>query len=240
MIVRKAKVHTREERVTNIVKGGGRHSVVTVATYSDTPVMFARGYLAQLIEQGLVVQEGEFYQWVGSSVDEYQKDAGRTRNTGALSQADELSNYALGLVGECFELAAERRAWLAAHPQEAAAYLEKLVSEAGDCWWYLANLCTITGLALRDVVAAADVLRDEQTTTLAANMPPELGQVAEAVKKRLYHGRALDAAALVPALAAVAAWLLHGEPLTGRETVWQRNVDKLRERWPDGFVMASE
>ena len=65
----------------------------------------------------------------------------------------------------------------------------------------------------------------------------EAGEVADRVKKELFHGHAIDHAAMKKELGDVLWYLsalacLYGLTL---EEVAQTNIDKLRKRYPNGF-----
>lgn len=83
------------------------------------------------------------------TLDEYQQAAARTMNSahGKYNAA----NYALGLVSEGGELA-EHIKKHAFHGKPLN--LEEVVSEAGDCAWYLAALLAELGISLEEVAAA--------------------------------------------------------------------------------------
>ena len=65
----------------------------------------------------------------------------------------------------------------------------------------------------------------------------ESGEVADIVKKHLFHGHPLDTAHLVKELGDVAWYLAVTAYELGYdlESILQMNVDKLRQRYPDGF-----
>nr|DAE93115.1 MAG TPA: NTP-PPase-like protein [Caudoviricetes sp.] len=79
--------------------------------------------------------------------------------------------------------------------------------------------------------------RIEQITNGVLGMNGEAGECADLVKKHLFQGHDLDEMHLLKELGdvawylAVTAWTL-GYDL---ETVLQMNVEKLRERYPNGF-----
>jgi len=82
------------------------------------------------------------------------------------------------------------------------------------------------------------VATNEALTNYALGIAGETGEVVEMVKKHVFHGKAMNLADVEKELgdvlwyvAAVASTL--GLDLTA---IAQRNVDKLKTRYPDGFV----
>jgi len=65
----------------------------------------------------------------------------------------------------------------------------------------------------------------------------ESGECADMVKKFLFQGHELDRDALALELGDVAWYLAVTAKAIGLdlETIFQRNIDKLRRRYPDGF-----
>lgn len=89
-------------------------------------------------------------------------------------------------------------------------------------------------LAMR---TAPDIPATDMLINAALGLAGEAGEVAEIVKKAMYHGRWLGVDHLrrelgdvlwYVALACTACSFDMGD-------VMQANIDKLRERWPDGF-----
>jgi len=82
--------------------------------------------------------------------DHYQNLAKRTANND-LTPSQELSNYALGLVGEAGELVDLVKKFLFhGHDLDQGA----IKDEAGDCLWYLAVLLDRAGISFEDVARA--------------------------------------------------------------------------------------
>lgn len=125
----------------------------------------------------------------------------------------------LGLVGELGEL-------LSVPPEE------DKIDELGDVVWYHA--------AVAYVLAAEGLPLPSHTAFLEANA---IGEVCEAVKKRVWHGKLLDAQAFSNALATVLAVALCAASVEGDDgysalidRAMEANVAKLRKRYPNGFV----
>lgn len=77
-------------------------------------------------------------------IKEYQKEVSRTRNF----KDSELANYTLGLVCEAGEFGDLIKKHLY-HEHELNE--DKILSELGDVFWYLANICNVLGLELEEV-----------------------------------------------------------------------------------------
>ena len=77
----------------------------------------------------------------------------------------------------------------------------------------------------------------EKLTNGALGLGGEAGEVVELVKKHRYHGHALDADAVAKELGDVLWYVAEICSATGlsMEDVAQRNIDKLRARYPEGF-----
>jgi NTP pyrophosphatase (non-canonical NTP hydrolase) len=80
----------------------------------------------------------------------YQQLASRT-SAPDRSERERLINAALGLAGEAGEVVDTLKKHLThGHPL----HREKLVDEAGDVLWYLAELATVLGVSLAEMAAA--------------------------------------------------------------------------------------
>ena len=140
---------------------------------------------------------------------DYQRAAVRTMPAG-LDDHGALSMLALGVVGEWGEYA------------EAYNTPEGPV-EAGDVCWYIANLCTVLSVDL----AMLGLYASSISIDTAA-----LADIAEPIKKHLYHGKELDKARVLRGCARLYMSIVYNHDLA---EIMAANVDKLRQRWPDGF-----
>lgn len=140
---------------------------------------------------------------------EYQRLAARTLPP-ALSDREKLSMLALGVVGEWAEY-------------EQAAGEESEPEEAGDVLWYIAGLCTVLGVDLADLPSHTPDYRP---------VVDALGDVCEAAKKHLYHGKELDKARILRGCAMLYRLVAAPEDMP---EIMAANVSKLQARWPDGF-----
>ncbi|MGC8801601.1 MAG: nucleotide pyrophosphohydrolase [Chloroflexus aggregans] len=90
-------------------------------------------------------------------------------------------------------------------------------------------------LALRTL--AAGLNRQERLTNAALGLTGEAGEVADTVKKHLFHGHPLDREAMMKELGDVLwyAALACDALDTSLSTVMAANIEKLRRRYPEGF-----
>ena len=82
------------------------------------------------------------------TINEYQKLAMTTLNP-ALSERDVLINAVMGLCGESGEAIDLVKKWLA---QGHELDREKLIKEIGDVAWYIAEIATVLGVTLEEVL----------------------------------------------------------------------------------------
>lgn len=81
----------------------------------------------------------------------------------------------------------------------------------------------------------------DQLANMALGLTGEAGETADMLKKHLYHGKPLDADELIKELGDV-LWYVAGMATAvgaSLDDVAQRNVDKLRKRYPDGFSVEA-
>ncbi len=78
---------------------------------------------------------------------------------------------------------------------------------------------------------------EQQLANAALGLTGEAGEVADIIKKHLYHATPLDKEALVKELGDCLWYLATFGTVLGisLEDIAQRNVDKLRQRYPAGF-----
>lgn len=81
----------------------------------------------------------------------------------------------------------------------------------------------------------------DQLSNMALGLAGEAGETADMLKKHLFHGKALDVDELVKELGDVLWYVAGMASAVGAslDDVAQRNVDKLRRRYPDGFSVEA-
>ncbi len=77
----------------------------------------------------------------------------------------------------------------------------------------------------------------EMLTNSVMGLCGESGEACDIVKKHLFHGHELDRESLIKELGDVAWYLAEGAEALGipLEEVFERNIEKLRRRYPEGF-----
>ncbi len=78
---------------------------------------------------------------------------------------------------------------------------------------------------------------EQQLTNAALGLTGEAGEVAEMIKKHLFHATPLDQDALVKELGDCLWYIGAFATALGvsLDDIAQRNIDKLRKRYPEGF-----
>lgn len=92
------------------------------------------------------------------------------------------------------------------------------------------------GLAMRTV--NANIEKKDMLVNSVMGLCGESGEVIEILKKHIFHGKDLDRDHLIKELGDVAWYLAEAAtaldiPL---EEIFARNIEKLRARYPDGFL----
>ena len=77
----------------------------------------------------------------------------------------------------------------------------------------------------------------EMLTNSVMGLCGESGEACDIVKKHLFHGHELDRESLIKELGDIAWYLAEGAEALGipLEEVFERNIEKLRRRYPEGF-----
>lgn len=82
-----------------------------------------------------------------------------------------------------------------------------------------------------------DLTHEQQLANAALGLTGESGEVADIIKKHLFHATPLDQEALVKELGDCLWYLGAFATVLGLslDDIAQRNIDKLRRRYPEGF-----
>ena len=82
-----------------------------------------------------------------------------------------------------------------------------------------------------------DRTHEQQLANAALGLTGEAGEVAEVIKKHLFHGTPLDQDALAKELGDCLWYIGAFATVLGlsMDDIAQRNIDKLRKRYPEGF-----
>jgi len=91
------------------------------------------------------------------------------------------------------------------------------------------------GLAARTL--GMDRTHEQQLANAALGLTGEAGEVAEVIKKHLFHATPLDQDALAKELGDCLWYIGAFATVLGlsMDDIAQRNIDKLRKRYPEGF-----
>lgn len=161
------------------------------------------------------------------TLNEYQKLALRT----AGEECRSLGNCAMGLAGEageCFEAIVERDN-------------EKLTKELGDLAWYIAVCAEVIDIPMNRIADTNKIYipTDYGTSEIGINIVIYACKCTDIIKKHIYHHHELDIDSLIDFLGILmkcisfCAWLI--DDTYTLDIILQKNVDKLRKRYPDGF-----
>ena len=155
----------------------------------------------------------------------FQELSERTQN-GLVVLDDEMKlgavNYMLGLIGEYGEL-------VSADKLE-----EGYLGELGDVWWYFSAIHSVFGLRLVDTMNEVMELGACDGDALLL-----LSGLSEMAKKFAFHGKGYDAGELQDNLIDLGCLILGLTPAgVWLGSVWEGNVEKLKARYPEGFVIG--
>jgi NTP pyrophosphatase (non-canonical NTP hydrolase) len=168
--------------------------------------------------------------------DEYQKLAQRTDSTGRFKDAKRM-NAVLGLLGECGEVIDVIKKWLFQSGDGAALPEDKLIEEIGDVLWYLAAYAEAEDLMLGQIIKDP-VWSGENGAGLYSALDR---------KYVFLHACSLMITAIqitddftfmgkisMDSIARVLSWFANLARVSLEECA-ERNIAKLRKRYPDGF-----
>lgn len=181
-------------------------------------------------------------------IDDYQQLAMRTSPEGH----DRMLNGCMGLIGETGEIVDLVKKWKFQSGDHAELPRQKLIEECGDVLWYCAELSQGMHTEMSLTYSAAhhfDELRE-----IAGYLPIErtvmfLAEIASKPAEHLFDNdipledmknekRVLlmtEARASLAAIMAVIAGILEKYCIASMEEAMERNIEKLRKRYPDGF-----
>lgn len=173
----------------------------------------------------------------------FQEACKRTRNP-SLSHEEYLLNGSMGLAGE----ATETLEVVFRHKYNLSDGVTRdlLVKELGDIAWYCADFSTTIGVPLEDTITF-DLQhvsepwkgREHDAEGFAIHLAVVGGKILERVKKEVFHRK------LQPSSVQLVGQMLFYIALLGStidaslEYILQTNVDKLKNRYPDGFKAQS-
>ena len=144
---------------------------------------------------------------------------GEPKTNGAFENV--LGNYAMGLVGEYFELVNAIN----------KGDIDETRKEGGDVFHYSVGLLTILGEEFDESKVRKVVESDDEW------MNEAFADVLEIPKKHIYHCHELDKEKLVQSVYQVITLLVYIFEIDLLE-VLQMNIDKLKKRYPEKFNTA--
>jgi len=177
-------------------------------------------------------------------IDEYQKLAMRTSADGH----DRILNGCMGLIGEAGEVVDAVKKWKFQSGDHADLPKDKLIDECGDVLWYCAELAT--GLA-DDMNGLYETLYDNfynHIHVLSTLLPIEksasfLAAVAvrpflkmyDAAENIPFEYKAAQAKSELVGIMCFVGEILERHCDSNLAECMERNIEKLRKRYPDGF-----
>lgn len=175
------------------------------------------------------------------SLNDYQKEAARTlidRPDSAYTDAEMMLVWnTLGLVGEAAEVAA------LADPQRVWARLRwrsDMRKELGDLCWYVAAIATHQGWQLQDLADRFSADAPHSIQRLALAISALAGEVADWVKKGVFHRQPLHIHRIEIALGKILSLIASMAASVGStpDQIHIANIDKLKIRYPNGWSSA--
>jgi hypothetical protein len=141
-----------------------------------------------------------------------------------------LVTAALGIAGETGELIEE---FIYGRSKQAT------VKELGDCLWYVARACHALNIDMARFADATAYSTDITTESIGPELAIAGARFADAVKKNFAQGHAVDVPLLTDYLHRYMAMLGRMCLMVGVgfPEVADANIEKLRQRFPDGFAV---
>lgn len=171
---------------------------------------------------------------------EYQKLAMRTSPDGH----DRIMNGCLGLIGETGEVIDTIKKYMFQSGSNSSMPTDKLVDECGDVLWYCAELCTGYGKSLNEAICTANNDFALYVEQYKERLPYNLAKVSIKLMQEVM--RTVEDATdkcnnmtwmmrHIGYIILYVEYLLHGFYIGTLAEALERNIEKLRKRYPDGF-----
>ncbi len=146
------------------------------------------------------------------------------------SFATALLHGCIGLAGEAGELAEALSKWL---DDGLALDNVNVLEECGDCSWYSAEISDALQISIVPMMSGSIDI-----PTIHRNMVAQTGVLMTQMQKWLFYGKGLDANKIIGAVSAILGLVSQLAKLSGStyEEVQQKNIAKLRARYPDKFT----
>lgn len=167
------------------------------------------------------------------TLSEYQVVSGRYEAPG-MDREQRLRHSVCGLASEVCELIED---WLFGYTSV------ELVDEAGDVCWFMARVCAVRGLNMSVLAADEDAAYNVRKYGAERSLIGALGRVEGVFQKEL-TGRPVSDAEIVVNLRLMLCAIAYLCGAEGRcmskvvEKILEKNIEKLKVRYPDGFTVA--
>ena len=173
------------------------------------------------------------------TLDQYQKLAMRTSPKDG---HDKLDNAVLGLIGETGELVDVYKKWQYQSGLDAPLPAERFADELGDVLWYLAELVDgmdkkiseVSRYTMTDLAKTTQKNAGKRTMrTVITGLSARANRIRRSVDYSEWQGVAAEFNWMIKGCAYL-AWQI-GFSL---EEIAERNIEKLKKRYPEGFDAA--
>lgn len=174
-------------------------------------------------------------------IEEYQFLAMRTSPEGH----DRVLNGCLGLIGESGEIVDVVKKWKFQSGENAELPRDKLIDECGDVLWYCAELCKGLNSSLAEVVdefgryqvQAKSISDLAYFLSLVCGVPYGMLCLEDNLDAdgHFHNSRILDCLYYIGKIVAFTSKILSGICSSSLEEAMDRNIEKLKKRYPDGF-----
>ena len=158
---------------------------------------------------------------------EYMPQAMRTCPT-TLTDTDKLKNAAFGLIGEIGEVAdLFKKSLYQGHELR----IDDLTKELGDVCWYIAQAAT--ALNVNPEGTECENISYDEILFVLADCASNAGTIARGVHLGMLEGGSLAGNSL---LSSILTGVMALAKKYGIESILEKNIDKLKTRYPQGFT----
>lgn len=165
-------------------------------------------------------------------VNEYQALAMRTSPEGH----DRILNGCMGLIGESGEIVDLTKKWAFQSGDNAEFPTEKMIEECGDVLWYCAEVCESIHTNMAAYVSIDPDLYEENYSITRIVM--HLSMLCNQLQDDLYDfssNRVPHGSEILREITRTISFILIRFCNTTIEKCMERNIEKLKRRYPDGF-----
>lgn len=165
-----------------------------------------------------------------NGLNHYQELSERT----ATKHSFQLANYGLGVAGEAAEIMSIALKGISTFA-DVDTFVKELKKELGDVLWYTSQIARIAGLSLEELKIKSELNISFRKRVMKLNT--KAGEMADLIKKAVFHGHAIEKEVIKEILGAVLSWVVSIGKFVDLEIldIAAANVEKLMKRYPDGF-----